>query len=410
MNFGRGGAVVSVNALSQTKFIFHSDPQLNANVDAHAAWMHLQNLRARLQKQIAAHAVNIALAVGVASWIWLRGSLLRPTGLSGFAPQLSVLLVASALVETYFNFRRGAAALRTDWLAVAPISQAQRVAFLRATVALRSALSLLIYAGLAAGFSGARCAAVVLAFGSGLSILLLFALTSFPYHPRRHRLGCDNPGRGNLGRFNSGGVNPASHRPAHSRAQRFLAQRRTKRAPFSAWFHSVVPPMARLSGWWLVPLLALPMGSKLTIMVGVALGFFALLRFASVCQALSSALHQMTKLTLSTPLRPGFLYRTACAFSLHAGAALAVLCAVLAGLCAQLALVWVLFTAVFLALGTVLHFSFGFRQYAPGSTVRARAALVIATILAICIASAPPLLLISCTLLWPMLYRRGANP
>ncbi len=347
--------------------------------------MHLQNLYARAQKQMAAHAVNTALVVvGITVFFWLRGSFSRPIWLNTFAPHISALLVAIVLGEIYFNFRQGALLLCSDWLAVAPIPQAQRSAYLRAKVALRSAISLSGYTAFAALLLGARYAALVLVFASGLSVLLLLLVPKLPTDLVRQLVNVEV----------KHGVK-AGH---------------VRLTPFSAWFHSAVPPIAQLTWWWLVPLLALPMGSNLMIIVRVTLGFLLLLRFAAVCQALSSAMHQITQLTNATPLQPSFLYRAAVLFSLHAAAALGLLCISLTGFSARMAVVSATFLLGLMVLGTALHFSFGFRNSVSGSFARAQAALVIATIFALCAASAPPLSLLVCAVLWPWLYRRGVKP
>lgn len=110
-----------------------------AGVDSCAASMRLENLVTRLGRQIRMHVVNAALLMTAISLLMLWQakftSLASPKWLLGFELHLCAMLVLLLLGAILLRFNRGVKALQRDWLAVQPIALAQRMTWLRATIA-----------------------------------------------------------------------------------------------------------------------------------------------------------------------------------------------------------------------------------------------------------------------------------
>lgn len=358
--------------------------------------MRLENLVTRLGKQIRMHAVNAALLMTAISlllfWQVKPSGLVPPQWLLGFELHLSTILVLLLLGTILLRFNRGIKALQRDWLAVQPIALAQRMNWLRATIAARSALELIAYCVLAASVSGVDYGFGVLIFGAGLSLITLILL---PYwqivaHARiaRHAV---SPQGDNVR------ANAATHKTA------------VNTDPFNAWFTSAIPRLSKLRWWWLIPLLSLPMGSKIMLIAAVFAGFLSVSRFAAICGANSIALADISELTLTTALKPRLLYRAALIFSAQGALILALVAIAIALSPAGFGIAVIVAIAGLLQLMTALHFGFGCRLEPKACALRRRASLLIALLLGITANSLPMLLPIVCALLWFWLFRRGCR-
>ena len=151
------------------------------------------------------------------------------------------------------------------------------------------------------------------------------------------------------------------------------------------------------------------MGSNVMLIAAIGAGFLALTRFVAVCNALSTAMAEISNLTHTTPLRPALLYRAALIFAAQGALIVALMATALVLSPAPLSIA-VLLTAVgLLLLATTLHFGFGYRLEPKNSAARNRASLLIAVVLGLTAKSMEPLLPVACTVLWFWLYRRGAR-
>ena len=375
-----------------------------ARVDALAARMRLENLASRLRKQgrvlVAHSSLFIAISL-LLLWQFKPSRLTAPNWLLGLELHLTVALVLLTFASIYLRFSRGVNILQGDWLAVQPIALAHRIAWLRTKIAARTVLDLSVYAVLASWLCGANYGFGVLIFGGGISLITLILLPYWQTTQQRKN---------------------ARHAKLSQHASRFTGNRTraavssvaesvnsTHTAPFNAWFTSAIPRLSRLRWWWLIPLLALPMGSKIILIAAVFAGFLALLRLAAVCNALSVALLEISKLTHTTPLRSALLYRAALIFSAQ-GALILALVAIALGLSpAKLSIAVLVALVGLLLIAMALHFGFGYRLEPINSAARNRASLVIALILGLTANSMPVLLGIVCPLLWFWLYRRGTR-
>ncbi len=358
--------------------------------------MQLENLISRLRKQSSVLAVHASLFLAITLlllWQVKLSRLATPTWLLGFELHVSTALVLLVLGSICLRFNRGVIALQGDWLAVQPIALVQRIDWLRAQIAARTVLDLGVCAALAA-LLGLNYGLGVLIFGAGLSLITLILLpywqTAWQRKNARHAA---------LSRHNS------SLKGDRIRA----ANLSSNAAPFNAWFTSAIPRLSRLRWWWLIPLLALPMGSNVLLIAAIFAGFLALTCFVAVCNALSTAMAEISNLTHTTPLRPALLYRAALIFAAQGALIVALMATALVLSPAPLSIA-VLLTAVgLLLLTTALHFGFGYRLEPKNSAARNRASLLIAVMLGLTAKSMPLLLPVACTVLWFWLYRRGVR-
>ncbi len=371
-----------------------------AGVDGFAAIMRLENLAARVHKQNRLHAVNTGLLVIGISFltVWLAGNLVRPKWLLGFELHASAMLVLALLTTIYRRFSYGVTALRSDWLAVQAITTEQRLHWLRAKIAARAAVELIGISVLAAYLCGMRFGVGVLIFGAGLGLITLILLAHWQLVQQeksaRHVL-----------------VSQCDKNHAHARSiDLAITPSKTRDAePFNAWFSSAIPRLSKLRWWWLIPLLSLPMGSKIMVIAGIFLGFLSLSRFAAVCSAIAIALADISKLTLTTALKPAVLYRAALIFSLQGALILALMATAFALSPAGVGIAIIVGGVGLLLLATALHFGFGYRLQPIRCALRTRASLLIALLLGLTANGMPMLLPIVCVLLWFWLYRRGAH-
>lgn len=372
-------------------------------VDGCAAQMQLKNLISRLRKQIRAHAVNAALLIIAISllifWQGKAHNLAPPKWLHGYELHLSSALVLMLLGTLFLRFTRGVAAMQSDWLAVQPIAPAQRMRWLRTLIAARSSLELMTYSIFAALLCGINYGLGILAIGAGLSLIMLILL---PHWQTRRQV---KKTRHATASVHSAGLSHPKSQDSSAAAH----AKTTKTAPLQAWFASAVPRASRLRWWWLIPLLSLPMGSKIMMIAAVFAGFLALSRFASVCSALSSALADISKLTQTTPLKPALLYRAALLFSAQGAFILALVTLALAMMPAPTRIAAIVGVVGLLLLGTALHFGFGYRLQPKNSGLRSRASIMIALLLGLTANSLPIAIPIVCLSLWFWLYRRGAR-
>jgi len=375
-------------------------PQLLAfgGVDGCAAQMRLENLISRLRKQIRAHAVNAALLMIAISlllfWQGKAHNLAPPKWLHGFELHLSSALVLMVLGAIFLRFNRGLAASQSDWLSVQPIALAQRMRWLRTLIAARSSLELCAYSLFAAWLCGIFYGVGVLAVGAGLSLITLIMLAHWQL---AHQ--AKNTRRAALDTRRKKSLEKATAQASKAR----------NTAPFNAWFASAIPRLSRLRWWWLIPLLSLPMGSKIMLIAAALSVFLALSRFASVCSALSRALAEISKLTQTTPLKPSMLYRAALIFSAQGALILALTAIALALTPAPSSIAAIVSVVGLLLLGTALHFGFGYRLQPKNSALRSRASIMIALVLGLTANSLPIAVPIVCLSLWFWLYRRGAR-
>lgn len=365
--------------------------------------MRLENLAARLRKQSRVHTVQLSLLI-IAMFLLL----LKPTKFTAFGGRtwlrdfelhLSAVLVLMLLGAMCLRFNQGVKSFQSDWLAVQPIALAPRMAWLRATIAARSAMELLAYSVLVFSLCGATYGLGVLAYGAGLGLITLILL---PYWQglaqaknARHAL-----------------VSPELNGYRKQARKVYSATGRAEIVsvePFTAWFTSAIPRVSQWRWWWLIPLLSLPMSSKIMVIAAIVLGFLALLRFAWVCSAISIGLTQISKLLQTTALRPAKLYRAALIFSAQ-GVWILALIVMATGLSPAGAGVGIIVGGFgLLLLTTALHFGFGYRLESKSSAVRSRAGLLIALLLGLTANSLPVLVPIVCALLWFWLYQRGAR-
>ncbi len=372
-------------------------------VDARAAQMQLENLFSRLRKQIRAHAVNAALLISTISllvfWQGKAHNLAPPKWLLGFELHLSSALVLMLLGAIFLRFTRGIAAMQNDWLAVQPIASAQRMRWLRTLIAVRIIFELAAYSLFAALLCGINYGLGVLGIGAGLSLIMLILL------PHWQLMRQAKKARHAIASVHSASVSRPKSQEFSAAAHAKIA----KAAPFQAWFASAVPRASRLRWWWLIPLLSLPMGSKIMLIAAAFAGFLALSRFAAVCSALSSALADTSKLTQTTPLKPVMLYRAALLFSAQGALILALVTFALALTPAPTSIAAIVGVVGLLLLGTALHFGFGYRLQPKNSALRSRASIIISLLLGLTANSLPIAVPFVCLSLWFWLYRRGAR-
>ena len=364
--------------------------------------MRLENLITRLGKQIRMHTVNAALlivAIGLLMlWQAKFTRLASPKWLLGFELHLCAMLVLILLGTIFLRFKRGVSASQRDWLAVQPIALAQRMAWLRATIAARAGLELIAYSVLATSLSGVIYGFGVLIFGAGLSLITLILL---PYwqvlaHARIAHQAVSPQG-------DQIRANALIYR-AHA-----VSATAANADPFNAWFSSAIPRLSKLRWWWLIPLLSLPMGSKIVLIAAIFAGFLCVSRFAAVCGANSIALADISKLTHTTALKPTLLYRAALIFSAQGALILALVAIAIALSPAGYGIAAIVALAGLLLLTTALHFGFGYRLEPIDCALRRRASLLIALLLGITANSLPMLLPIVCALLWFWLFHRGCR-
>ena len=381
-----------------------------ARVDALAARMRLENLLSRLRQQgrvlVAHSSLFIAISL-LLLWQVKSSRLTAPNWLLGLELHLSVALVLLTFASIYLRFSRGVNILQGDWLAVQPIALAHRIAWLRTQIAAHTVLDLSVYAVLASWLCGANYGFGVLIFGGGISLITLILLpywqTALQRKNARHAKLSQHASR-----FTGNRTRAAVSSVAES-VNSLNSLNSTHTAPFNAWFTSAIPRLSRLRWWWLIPLLALPMGSKIILIAAVFAGFLALLGLAAVCNALSVALVEISKLTHTTPLRSALLYRAALIFSAQ-GALILALVAIALGLSpAKLSIAVLVALVGLLLIAMALHFGFGYRLEPINSAARNRASLMIALVLGLTANSMPVLLGIVCPLLWFWLYRRGTR-
>ena len=365
--------------------------------------MRLENLAARLRKQSRVHVVQLSLLIIAMTvlllWQTKFNGVSRPKWLLGFELHLSAVLVVTVLVRLCVSFHQGVTALRSDWLAVQPVALKQRMAWLRGKIAAQLTLELLVVSVLAVGLCGANYGVGVLVFGAGLGLITLILL------PYWQTLAQTKNARRDLviARTNEYHTRAGKANSATGRARAISAD------PFTTWFASAIPRLSRLRWWWLIPLLSLPMGSKIMATAAIFAGFLALSRFAAVCSAISIALANISKLTHTTALRPALLYRAALIFSAQGALILALLAIAIALSPAGIGGAIVVSGVGLLLLATALHFGFGYRLEPVAGSLRTRANLLIALLMGLTANSMPVLLPIVCTLLWFWLYRRGTR-
>ena len=377
-----------------------------AGVDGCAAAMWLENLVVRLRKQRHMHAVNLSLLliviVSLLLWQAKFANSTRPTWLLGFEQHVSVTIILIVLAATYLRFSRGVAALQSDWLAVQPIPFTQRIVWLRAKIAARTILELGGYSVLVASLCGAVYGLGVLVFGAGLSLLMLILLAHW-----QAVLQAKNTGRAVAGGFAVDIKNRLAHLNQTNAAP--ASAKVINAPPFNTWFLSAIPRLSKLRWWWLLPLLSLPMGSNFLIIAAIFAGFLALTRFVTVCDALSSALAEISKLTHTMPLEPALLYRAALAFSAEGALVLALISIAIGFAPVGLAGALLVALAGLLLLATALHFGFGYRLE-PAGALKNRAKIMIALLMGLTAKAGSAFLLpVLCPLLWLWLYRRGCR-
>ena len=369
--------------------------QAFTGIDHLAAAMRLENLMSRLRKQSHVLAVHSSLFLAITLlllWQVKLSGLAPAKWLLGFELHLSVALVLLVLGSICRRFNSGVIALQGDWLAVQPIAFVQRMDWLRAKIAARTVLDLCVCAALAA-LLGVNYGLGVFIFGASLSLITLILLPYWQTVRQRK-----NARHATLGQHDSLKIGKIQAANLSSNA-----------APFNAWFTSAIPRLSRLRWWWLIPFLSLPMGSHVMLIAALFAGFLALTRFVAVCNALSTALAEISKLTHTTPLRPALLYRAALIFSSQGAFILALMAISLVLSPAQASIAVLLAAVGLLLLATALHFGFGYRLEPKNSAARNRASLLIALVLGLIANSMPVLLPVVCALLWFWLYQRGAH-
>jgi hypothetical protein len=370
--------------------------RLAVTVDSRAqalGWLNWLHLAARQWRQ---HAVN-ALALAVLL------TFVRPATLPQPLAWLSAYrwLLLPLLGLAWFNLARHLTQLsahqRTDWLAALPIAPQHRLNHMRWRAAWRSAFELALYAFLAYWAFGAKPAAAFALAGAALCATWLRVQPAAP------------------------GMQARQLAAASVRA----TPRPGVLDPLAALFAGAKPTAAQFRWWWLLPMLALPMGAAPALLGVVALCFWAITELAALHTALAVGLMQLTQLTRAMPITPRRIYAIALGIavgvakrpperSFVALRAISVLILCQIGACvylglgvAQIGIISAGIAALCLiVLLNQLHLAFAYRFAPLPSMARWRAGLILTLVVALCV-NFPPALPLVCAGAWRWLYRKG---